>query len=71
MLAEGVASLLPDVVRAAVLWRIDLDSAGQQVEVDVERALVRSVARLSYADVQKQLDTGTAADPLVALREVE
>jgi exoribonuclease R len=70
VLSEGVASLLPDQVRPAVLWTIDLDSAGLPVEVDVERALVRSVARLSYSDVQKQLDAGTADDSLTALREV-
>jgi exoribonuclease R len=70
VLSEGVASLLPDVVRPAVLWRIDLDSAGQQVEVDVERALVRSTAKLSYGQVQRSLDGGTADDSLVCLREV-
>ena len=69
-LSEGVASLLPDQDRPAVLWRIDLDSAGLPVEVDVERAMVRSVARLSYADVQRDLETATANDSLVALREV-
>ena len=47
VLSEGAASLLPDVVRPAVLWRIDLDSAGQQVEVDVERALVPLPSPLS------------------------
>ncbi len=70
LLSEGAASLLPDVVRPAVLWRIDLDSSGQQVEVDVERALVRSTAKLSYAQVQKSIDGGTADDALVCLREV-
>jgi len=70
VLSEGVASLLPDVVRPAVLWRIDLDSAGQQVEVDVERALVRSTAKLSYGQVQRAIDGGTADDSLVCLREV-
>ena len=70
VLSEGVASLLPDVVRPAVLWRIDLDSAGQQVEVDVERALVRSTAKLSYGQVQRSIDGGTADDSLVCLREV-
>ena len=69
-LSEGVASLLPDVVRPAVLWRIDLDSAGQQVEVDVERALVRSRAKLAYGQVQRAIDGGTADDSLVCLREV-
>jgi exoribonuclease R len=70
VLSEGVASLLPDVVRPAVLWRIDLDSAGHPVEVDVERALVRSVAKLDYGQVQRSLDGGTADDSLVCLREV-
>jgi exoribonuclease R len=65
-----VASLLPDVVRPAVLWRLDLDSAGQAVEVDVERALVHSVAKLSYGQVQRAIDGGTADDSLVCLREV-
>lgn len=69
-LSEGVASLLPDVVRPAVLWRIDLDSSGRQIGVDVERALVRSVARLSYGQVQRAIDGGTADDSLVHLREV-
>ena len=70
MLSEGAASLLPDVDRAAVLWRIDLDSAGLPVEVDVERALVRSRAKLAYAEVQKGIDAGTADESLVLLREV-
>lgn len=70
VLSEGVASLLPDVVRPAVLWRIDLDSSGQPVEVDVERALVRSRAKLSYGQVQRGIDAGTADDALVCLREV-
>jgi exoribonuclease R len=70
VLSEGVASLLPDVDRPAVLWRIDLDSAGMPVEVDVERALVRSRAKLSYGQVQRAIDAGTADDALVCLREV-
>jgi len=70
VLSEGAASLLPDVVRPAVLWRIDLDSAGQPVEVDLERALVRSTAKLSYGQVQRAIDGATADDSLVCLREV-
>jgi len=70
VLSEGAASLLPDVVRPSVLWRIDLDSAGQPVEVDVERALVRSTAKLSYGQVQRAIDGGTADESLVCLREV-
>jgi exoribonuclease R len=70
VLCEGAASLLPDGVRPAVLWTLDLDSAGQPVEVDVERALVRSTAKLSYGQVQRAIDSGTADDALVCLREV-
>ena len=70
VLSEGAASLLPDQVRPAVLWRIDLDSGGRPVEVDVERALVRSTAQLDYGQVQRALDDGTAPEPLQLLREV-
>ena len=70
VLSEGAASLLPDVDRPAVLWRIDLDSSGHPVEVDVERALVRSVAKLAYGEVQKAIDDGTSDDALVCLNEV-
>ncbi len=70
VMSEGVASLLADGDRPAVLWRIDLDSAGHPVEVDVERAVVRSVAKLSYGQVQRGIDAGTADESLVCLREV-
>jgi exoribonuclease R len=70
VLSEGAASLLPGQDRPAVVWRIDLDSTGLPVEVDVERALVRSVAKLSYAEVQRDLDDDVADDSLVCLREV-
>jgi len=69
-LSEGVASLLPDAVRPALLWRIDLDEHGEHVDVDVARALVRSVARLDYPSVQRSLDDGTASEPLMLLRDV-
>ena len=70
VMSEGVASLFADVDRPAVVWQIDLNSAGQQVEVDVYRAMVRSVGKLSYEHVQKSLDDGSANDSLVCLREV-
>ncbi|MDE2315411.1 MAG: RNB domain-containing ribonuclease [Xanthomonadaceae bacterium] len=69
-LSEGAASLLPDQLRPALLWTIDLDAGGEIGAVDVRRARVRSRARLDYAAVQQQLDAGTA-DPLwTLLREV-
>ncbi|WP_308259325.1 RNB domain-containing ribonuclease [Pseudonocardia sp. H11422] len=58
VLSEGVSSLLPDGPRAAVLWRIDLDARGELTAVHVERAMVRSQARLDYAGVQADVDSG-------------
>jgi exoribonuclease R len=70
VLSEGAASLLPDQVRAAVLWTIDLDSAGRTVGARVERAMVRSRAKLDYATVQAAADAGRAPDPVALLPEV-
>jgi exoribonuclease R len=70
VLSEGAASLLPGEPRPALLWRIDLDAEGRRVATDVRRALVRSRARLDYAGVQRQIDAGTAEEPLALLREI-
>lgn len=70
VLSEGAASLLPDRVRPAVLWTLDLDADGRAGAVDVRRALVRSRARLDYAGVQKQIETGTAEEPVALLKEI-
>ncbi|MFL6129980.1 MAG: RNB domain-containing ribonuclease [Mycobacteriales bacterium] len=70
VLGEGAASLLPDGVRPAVLWRIDLDSSGEVRAVDVRRALVRSRARLSYPDLQAAVDVGTAPEAVALLPRV-
>ena len=69
-LSEDAASLLPDGVRPAVLWRLGLDARGELVSTGVERALVRSRAQLSYREVQEQLDAGTAPEALQLLRTV-
>jgi exoribonuclease R len=65
-LSEGAASLLPDQVRPAYLWTIDLDADGARTDARVERALVRSRARLDYEGVQRTIDAGTA-DPMIGL----
>jgi len=70
VLSEDAASLLPDGPRAAVLWTFDLDGAGEQVAASVERAVVRSRARLDYAGVQAGLDAGEVHPALVALPEL-
>ncbi|MGW0839058.1 RNB domain-containing ribonuclease [Streptomyces sp. NPDC002787] len=69
-LSEGAASLLPDHTRPAVLWTLDLDADGRTETVDVRRALVRSRAKLNYAGVQKEIDEGTAEEPLALLKEI-
>ncbi|MFJ4908557.1 RNB domain-containing ribonuclease [Streptomyces sp. NPDC093249] len=70
VLSEGAASLLPGESRPALLWRIDLDAEGRRVATDVRRALVRSRARLDYAEVQRRIDTGTAEEPVALLRDI-
>ncbi|MEU8867631.1 RNB domain-containing ribonuclease [Streptomyces umbrinus] len=70
LLSEGAASLLPDQTCPAVLWTIDLDADGRPTATDVRRALVRSRAKLDYESVQKQLDTGTAEEPLALLKDI-
>ena len=67
MLSEGAASLLPDQLRPAVLWTIDLDADGEPVRVDLRRARVRSRAQLDYPAVQAQADAGTLPEPLALL----
>ena len=67
---EGAASLLPDGVRPAVLWRIDLDAEGEVTGVDVRRALVRSRAQLDYPGLQAAVDAGTAPEAVALLSRV-
>ncbi|MEU6771543.1 RNB domain-containing ribonuclease [Streptomyces sp. NPDC046759] len=70
VLSEGAASLLPDQVRPAVLWTIDLDADGRTVAADVRRALARSRAKLDYARVQREIDAGRAEEPVALLKEI-
>jgi exoribonuclease R len=69
-LSEGAASLLPDQERAAVLWAIDLDDSGDTVAVHLERARVRSRAKLDYAGVQAVVDTAAVPEPIALLPEI-
>ncbi|KHD76563.1 RNB domain-containing ribonuclease [Actinoplanes utahensis] len=70
VLSEDAVSLLPGGDRAAVVWTIDLDAAGETVAVEVERARVRSRAKLDYAGVQRQIDAGAAPESLALLPEI-
>jgi exoribonuclease R len=69
-LSEDAASLLPDQLRPAVLWRIGLDADGEVTSIDVQRARVRSRAQLDYVGLQQQLAAGTAPDAVALLEAV-
>lgn len=69
-LSEGATSLLPGQVRPALVWELRLDADGGTVDTRVERALVRSTAKLSYAGAQADLDAGRADEQVQLLRTV-
>ncbi len=69
-LSEGAASLLPDLVRPALLWTIIVDDHGRETDASVVRALVRSRAQLDYEQAQAEIDGGGARESLVLLAEV-
>ncbi len=69
-LSEGAASLLPDQVRPAYVWAMVVDGSGEGISVEVYRALVRSVDRFDYEQVQGLVDGGTSDERLVLLKEV-
>ena len=70
VLSEGAASLLPDESRPALLWTIKVDGEGEGTDVKVERAVVRSRAKLDYESVQKDVDAGRADEVITLLGEV-
>lgn len=57
-LSEGAASLLPGEDRPAVLWTMRLDGQGELVDTAVERAVVRSRSRQTYAEAQRAIEVG-------------
>jgi len=69
-LSEGAASLLPDQVRAAVVWTVDVDADGEPAGTRVQRAAVRSRAKLNYAGVQADADRHALAEPIALLPEL-
>ena len=70
VISEDACSLLPGGDRPALLWTLDVDDAGEGSEVTVERAMVRSRAKLTYEEVQREVDAGTADEVFGLLREV-
>ena len=69
-LSEGAASLLPKVERPALVWELRLDSLGALTSADLSRARICSRAKLSYEDVQRDLDAGTGGEMLSLLPEI-
>jgi len=69
LLSEGAASLLPGVVRPAVLWTFTCSAEGVPTAVEVRRALVRSQAQFDYASVQESFDAGNPHPSVAALAE--
>ncbi len=51
-LSEGAASLLPDQTRPAIVFTIQLDAEGERTSARVERATVRSTAKLAYGSAE-------------------
>ena len=70
VLSEDAASLLPDQVRPALLWTVELDAEGEVISTHAERARVTSTAKLSYEGVQADLDAGTASETIQLLKEI-
>lgn len=70
VISEHAASLLEGQVRGAFVWTFELDAAANVTTTALVRARVRSRHQYSYADVQAQLDAGTASESLLLLREV-
>ena len=68
-LSESAASLLPGEVRPAFVWGLTLDAAGRVTSAEVHRAMVRSVDRFDYEQVQKAVDEGTD-ERLALLKEI-
>ncbi len=68
-ISEDAGSLLPEQTRPALLWTIRVDAEGEGADVHVERALVRSRARLSYDQAQRLIEDGSAPQSLVLLGE--
>lgn len=69
-ISEAAGSLLPDQTRPALLWTIKVDRTGEGTDVHVERALVKSTAKLDYVGVQKSIEDGSASESLMLLKEV-
>ncbi|MCD4527260.1 RNB domain-containing ribonuclease [Nocardioides sp. cx-173] len=70
VISEDAGSLVEGQVRPALLWTIRVDEVGEGTDVHVERARVRSTAKLSYEQAQRAVDEGTGGEVLTLLQEI-
>jgi exoribonuclease R len=69
-ISEDAGSLLPGQRRGAYVWTFTLDADANVSTTSLVRATIESRAKLAYADVQADLDAGSASESLRLLREV-
>jgi exoribonuclease R len=70
VLSNGATSLLPGVVRSAFVWDFTLAADASVTSTSLQRARIRSTAKLDYVGVQKSIDDGTADANLALLKEI-
>lgn len=70
VIGDDRASLLPGVDRTAYVWRFELDADGSRSATSLERAQVRSRARLDYPTAQALIDGGDRESPVALLGEI-
>jgi exoribonuclease R len=70
ILSNGATSLLPGEVRSAFVWDFALDAAANVTSTALNRARVKSTAKLDYVGVQTAIDNGTADSNLALLKEI-
>jgi ribonuclease R len=64
-ISNDLCSLRPNEDRPALAARIVIAADGRKVSHSFHRVMMRSAAKLSYAQVQAAVDKGAEADPLV------
>ena len=70
IISEEAGSLLAGQLCSAFVWEFDLDAVARVQSAVVRRGRMRSRAKLSYKEVQADLDSGRAAPVLQLLKEV-
>jgi len=70
-LSNGICSLRPEEERLAIAVRMRFDAGGRRRAVNIHEVVIRSQARLTYAEVGRFLDDGDeAAIPQATIRDM-